>query len=69
MTFWSSSKNGLIRNVRLTSKLMTSHSGCQTAAINKLPNISRSKGKQTMKLGQLIEYNKRNTFLQNLYGK
>ena len=29
-----------------------------------LPNISRSKGNQTMKFGQVIEYNKRNIFLQ-----
>ena len=29
-----------------------------------LPNISRSKSKQTMKLGQLIEYNMRNIFLE-----
>ena len=32
--------------------------------IHILPNISRSKGNQTMKFGQLIEYNKRNIFLQ-----
>ena len=30
-----------------------------------LPNISQSKDNQTMKLGQLIEYIKRNIFLQN----
>ena len=30
-----------------------------------LPNISRSKRNQTMKFGQLIEYNMRNTFLEN----
>ena len=34
-----------------------------------LPNISRSKGNQTMKFGQLIEYNQRNIFLQNLCRK
>ena len=34
-----------------------------------LTNISRSKGNQTMKLGQLIEYNKRNIYLQKLCGK
>ena len=27
-----------------------------------LPNISRSKGNQTMVLGQIIEYNRRNIF-------
>ena len=32
--------------------------------IHILPNISQSKGNQTMKIGQLIEYNKRNIFLQ-----
>ena len=34
----------------------------QTTAIHILPNISRSKDNQTMKLDQVIEYN-RNTFL------
>ena len=29
-----------------------------------LPNFSRSEGKQTMKFGQLIEYNMRNNFLE-----
>ena len=33
------------------------------------PNISQSKGNQTMKLGPLIEYNKINIFLQKLYKK
>ena len=28
-------------------------------------NISRSKGNQTMKFGQLIEYNKSNIFVKN----
>ena len=44
---------------------MTSQLGQQTIAIDILHNISRSKGNQTMKLGQLIEYNKRNNFLKN----
>ena len=34
-----------------------------------LPNISRSKGNQTMKYGQLIECNMRNIFLEKLYTK
>ena len=34
-----------------------------------LPNISRSKGDQTMKFGQLIEYNMRNIFLEKSYSK
>ena len=37
---------------------MTSQSGLQTMAINILPNISQSKDNQTLKFGQLIEYNK-----------
>ena len=45
---------------------MTSQPGEQTIAIHILPNISRSKGNQTMKLGKLIEYNKRNIFHQKL---
>ena len=43
---------------------MTSQSGLQTIAIHILPNISQSKGKQTMKFGQLIKNNKGNIFLQ-----
>ena len=30
------------------------------------PNISRSKGNQTLKFGKVKEYNKRNIFVQNL---
>ena len=45
---------------------MTSHPGLQTIAIHILPNISQSKGNQTKKFGQLIEYNKRSIFLQKL---
>ena len=48
---------------------MTSQPGLQTIAIHILPNISQSKGNQTIKLGQLIEYNNQNIFLQKLCGK
>ena len=48
---------------------MTSQTGQTTITIHILPNISQGKGNQTMKLGQLIVYNKRNMFLQKLYGK
>ena len=48
---------------------MTSQPGLQTIAIHILPNTSQIKGKQTMKFGQLIDYNKRNIFLQKLCGK
>ena len=34
-----------------------------------LPNISRSKGNQTMKFGQLIEYNMRDIFVEKSYTK
>ena len=44
---------------------MTSQPGLQTIAIHILPNISQSKGNQTMKFGQSIEYNKRNIFFKN----
>ena len=64
LTFWSCKKNGLIRKMRLISKFMTSQPGYQTIALKILPNISRSKGNQTMKFGQLTEYKKRNNFIQ-----
>ena len=48
---------------------MTSQPGLQTIATQILANISQSKGNQKMKFGQLIEYNKRNIFLQKLCGK
>ena len=48
---------------------MTSQPGQQTIAIDILSNISRSKGKQAIKIGQLIEYNKINNFVQKLYRK
>ena len=43
--------------------------GLETIAIHILSNISQSKGNQIMKFGQLIEYNKKNIFLQKLYEK
>ena len=69
MTFCSCRENGLIRKISLTSKFMTSQPGLQTIATQILANISQSKGNQKMKFGQLIEYNKRNIFLQKLCGK
>ena len=48
---------------------MMSPPDLQTIATHILLNISRSKDNQTMKLGQLIEYNKRNNFLQILCEK
>ena len=44
---------------------MMSQPGLQEIAINILRHISQSKGNQITKFGQLIEYNKRKTFLKN----
>ena len=62
-------KSVLIRNVRLISKFMTSQCEKRAIAIHVLPNISRSKGNQTIKFGQLIEYNMKNIFLEILCTK
>ena len=48
---------------------MASQPGKQTIAIYILPNISRRKGNETMKLGQLIAYNMRIIFLEKSYTK
>ena len=39
----------------------------QTTPIHILSNISRSKDNQTMKFGQLIQYNTRDIFLEKSY--
>ena len=62
-------KNGLIRKIRLISKFVTLQAGKQTIAIHILPNTSSNKNNQTMKLGQLIEYNMRNIFFEKPYSK
>ena len=46
---------------------MTLSTGKQIITIHILPNISRSKGKHTMKFSQLIEYNMRNNYLDKSY--
>ena len=48
----------------LISKSLTSQLVKQAIATQILPNISRSKGNQTMKLGQSIEYQMRTIFLE-----
>ena len=48
---------------------MTLQPGKQVIAIHILPNISGSKGSQTMKFGPLIEYNTRNIFLKKSFTK
>ena len=54
--------SSMIRKIRLFSKFMTSQPENLIIAIPILPNISKSKGNQIMKFGQLIEYNMRNIF-------
>ena len=48
---------------------MMSQPGKQTITIHTLPNISRSKGNQTIKFDQLIEQNMKNTFFEKSYAK
>ena len=48
---------------------MTSQPGQQINVMQVLPNISRSKGNETMKFGHLIDYNMRNIFLEKSYTK
>ena len=48
---------------------MTSQPGSQTTAVHMLLNISRSKGNQVMKFGQLIEYNMRSISVEKSYTK
>ena len=56
-------RNGLIKKIRLISNSMASQTGSETIVMHILPNISRSKGNQTVKFSQLIECNMRNVFL------
>ena len=58
-----------IRKTRLISKLMTPQPEKQAIAIHILPNISRGKGNQTIKFGQLNEYNMGKGFLEKSYTK
>ena len=62
-------ENNLIKKIKVISKCMTSQPGKQNTAIHILPNISTSKDNQTMKFGQLIDYNVRNIFLKKTYTK
>ena len=59
----------MIRKISLIVKFLTSQPGWQTIAMHLLPNISRSKDNETMRLSLLIEYNMRNIFLENSYIK
>ena len=44
-----------MKKLRLISKFMTSHTGKHITAIHILPNISRKKANEAMKLGHLIK--------------
>ena len=46
---------------------MTAQPGKQTITMHIASNISRNKGNQTVKFGQLIEYNIRNIFLDTFF--
>ena len=46
---------------------MTLQPGKQTNAKHIVPNISRSRGNQKMKLGHLVKYNIRNNFFEKSY--
>ena len=47
----------------LISKFPTSQTGQHIITIHILPNFSRSKGNETVKFGQLTEYDLRSIFL------
>ena len=58
-----------MRKIRFILKFMTLQLGSQTISIHILPNITQNKSNPTMKFGQLIEYKKRNIFLQKFFRK
>ena len=53
----------------MISKFMTSQTGKHTITIQILHNISKSKGHEEMKFGQLIEFKMTNIFLEKSYTK
>ena len=64
LSFFVMWENDLIRKLRLISILTTLQTGKQEITIHISPSISRSKGDQTVKFGQLIEYNVRIFFFK-----
>ena len=52
---------------KVNFKFMTSQPGKQKISMHIMSNISRSKGNQRMKFGQLIECNTRNIFFEKSY--
>ena len=67
LTFWWCRKTVWLE--RLISKFVTSQPETPIISIHILPNISRSKGNQTIKFNQLIEYYRRNILLEKPYTK
>ena len=57
------------KKAMVNSKLIMPRTGQQIILIHILANISRNKNNQTMKFGQLIEYNMRNIVLEKSYTK
>ena len=57
-------KNSFVAETTFNLKINDVTTGKQTIAIHILPNISEIKGNQTMKVGQLMEYNMKNIFLE-----
>ena len=53
--------------ISLISEFISSQFRKQTISIHMLTDISRSKGNQTIKFGQLTEYQMRNIFLEKWY--
>ena len=62
-------KNSFIGKLSLISKFQTSQAGYQVNKMHILPNISRSKGNQTIKFSELIKCNMRNNFQKKLCQK
>ena len=70
MTFLGHVEKRLDYKDKVHFKIYDVTTGQKTIAIHILPNnILRSKGNQTIKFGQLIEYNLRNIFLEKSYTK
>ena len=69
MNFWSCMEKRFDEKDKVNFKIHDFTIWLKTNAIHILPNISQIKGNQTMKLGELIVYNKRNIFLQKLCRK
>ena len=62
-------ENGLVRKQRLILKLIARFTGELIITTHILPNIARSKGKQTTEFGPLTEYIMKNVFLEKSYSK